>query len=81
MKYRFLLHLLSHRIVVINITSFSLPTQIYPPDGERREVPAIRFQGWKDAERYLEMLGASTEMLKECYAELNKRSVAVLTII
>jgi hypothetical protein len=81
MKHRFLLHSLSHTIVAVDITEIGLPTEIYPRDGQRRVVPAVRFQSWNGAAQHLSALGADTKMLEETSVQLQKTSVAVLTIV
>jgi len=81
MKCRFLLHSLSHTVVVVDITDIGLPTEIYPRRGQQRMVPALRFQSWRDAAQYLLALGANNEMLHLASAHLRETSVAVLTIV
>jgi len=81
MKHRFLLHSLSHTIVVVDISEIGLPREIYPQDGQRQRVSTIRFRNWTDAERYLQRLGADAEALERICAQLEKTSVAVLTIV
>jgi len=81
MKYRFLLHSLSHTIVVVDITGFVLPTEVYPAEGQPRMVLALRFQSWRFAAEHLLVLGADTELLKTTATWLEKAGVAVLTIV
>ena len=80
MKHRFLLHSLSHTYVVVDITNVGLPTTIYPAAGQEQMVPLVRFQSWRDVERYFLNLGADQEALEKTSAWLGKTSVAVLTI-
>jgi hypothetical protein len=81
MKHRFLIHLLSHTILVVDITEIDLPSEIYPPDGQRKMVPTLRFQSWKDAEQYFVRLGSDIETLKKISTSIRKTSLAVLTIV
>jgi hypothetical protein len=81
MKHRFILHLLSHTFVIVDITSLGLTAEIYPSIGKEQSVPTLRFQSWKDAKRYLVSQGASPEMLETTFTWLRKSSVAVLTIV
>ncbi len=81
MKHRFLLYLLSHTIVVVDITEIGLPTEIYPPDGKRQMVPTVRFQSWTDVEHYFLSLGADAETLEKISAQFNKAGFGVLTIV
>lgn len=81
MKYRFLLHSLSHTFVVVDITEIGLPTEIYPKEGKEQIVPSLRFQNWRDAEQYFSGLGARSAALEETSATLRKNSTAVLTIL
>ena len=81
MMHRFLLHSLSHTVIVVDITDCGLPTDVFPPTGERRLVPSVRFQNWEDAKQYLGMLGADKELLEEAAIRLKQTSVAVLTIV
>ena len=81
MKHRLLLHLLSHTYVVVDITKIGLPTEIYPPEGKPQPASALRFQSWKDAEKYLLGLGATRDMIDQTSSQLQKTSVAVLTIV
>ncbi|HTS12113.1 MAG TPA: hypothetical protein VMH00_08360 [Candidatus Limnocylindrales bacterium] len=63
----------------MNITSFGLPTMIYPKAGEEQSVPALRFQSWNDAEKYFLDLGADPRELETVAATLSRTGVAVLT--
>jgi hypothetical protein len=81
MKHRFLLHSLSHTLVVVDITKIGLPTEIYPRTGQEQTVAVARFQSWRDAEQYFLTLGADAEELERTSAQLKEASVAVLTIV
>ena len=81
MKYRWLLYQLSHTVLAIDISGIGLPNEIYPPEGEEQTVPARRFQSWKDAELYLQELGASDDAMTQASAQLNRDGIGVLTIL
>ena len=81
MKHRFMLHSLSHTILVVDITQVGLPREVYPQEGKSQPVSALRFQTWKDAEQYLVDLGARADVLNRASAEISKTSLAVLTIL
>jgi hypothetical protein len=78
---RFLLHSLSHTTLIVDITQLGLPTTIYPPQGERSEVPALRFQSWRDAANYLVGAGADDGTIQKTASDLRDTSVAVVTIV
>jgi len=79
MKHRFLLHSLSHTVLVVDITEVGLPIGAQP-DRREQTVPILRFRGWGDAELYFRALGASREALGEAAIWLRKAGIAVLTI-
>jgi len=51
-----------------------------PAAGQEQTVPTVRFQSWRDAERYFLTLGAGAEVIETTYASLRGTGVAVLTI-
>lgn len=75
MKHRFLLHLLSHNIIVVDISGFGMSATGDPP-----RVPALRFKARKEAQEFLRAKGADTDALETTFSELKRASVAVLTI-
>jgi hypothetical protein len=79
MKHRFLIHSLSHTILVVDITQFGIETG--GRTGNPKMVPALRFSVWKEAEQYFRANGADSETLEEAHTCLSKASVAVMTII
>jgi hypothetical protein len=81
MRHRFLVHALSHTLLVVDITKTGLPAEIYPKTGQNQDVPSIRFNGWKDGQRYFLALGADTEMIEKTFAQIQQTGVAVLTIV
>jgi hypothetical protein len=81
MKHRFLIHSLNHTTLLVDISGIGLPAEIFPPQGKPQSVPSLRFQAWHDAEQYLLGLGASLGSLGIVVESLNKRGLAVLTII
>ena len=44
-------------------------------------VPSLRFQSWKEAERYFLAQGAEAEMIESAYAWFKRCSMVVLTIV
>ena len=81
MRHRFLLYRLSHTVVVVDLTEIGLPMEIYPPDGKRQMVPALRFQSFKDVERYLLSLGADVEGLGKTSGQFHNTGFGLLTIV
>ena len=81
MKHRFLIHSLSHTILVVDITQFGIEIEINTRTGNTKMVPALRFPVWKEAEQYFRANGADSETLEETRTHLSKASVAVMTII
>lgn len=81
MKHRFLLHSLSHTLVVVDITSFGLPTEIYPREGQRQTAPAFRFPSWNDVERCFLALGGDGKAIENAFASIQTVGLAVLTIL
>jgi hypothetical protein len=81
MRYRFLVHSLSHTFLVVDITDIGLPTEVYPANGRQQSVSALRFQSWRDVEEYFLKLGADPEAIKLASDRLKARSVDVLTIV
>jgi hypothetical protein len=55
--------------------------EIYPPDGKRQMVPALRFQSFKDVERYLLSLGADVEGLGKTSSQFHNTGFGLLTIV
>jgi hypothetical protein len=80
MKHRFLLHMMSHRILAVDITNVAPPAK---PSGtyEKENVPIIWFQGWKDAERYFLFAGADHAILEQTLEFIKITSTAILTIL
>jgi len=52
MKHRFLIHSLSHTILVVDITQFGIQIEINARTGNMKMIPALRFPVWKEAEQY-----------------------------
>jgi hypothetical protein len=78
MKYRFLLHNLSHTIVAVNITGLSVNIAGVGVNGG--SLPFVRFMSWDLAKQHFLELGAGQESLDAMQQDLKKTSVAVLTI-
>lgn len=81
MKHRFLLHVLSHTILVFDITEFGTVIEINPRTGNMKMVPALWFPVWKQAGQYLRAKGADSEVLDGTHAQLKKTGFAVLTVV
>jgi hypothetical protein len=81
MKHRFLLHSLSHTWLIVDITAIGLPNEIYPEEGKKQTVPALRFQNWTHVERYLRSQGADSDEIECLSVALKRYSVGVLTIV
>jgi hypothetical protein len=80
MNQRFLIHSINHTILLVDITSIGLPTEIYPPEGKAQDLLSLRFQTWQEAERFLLRLGAAELPLEKANSWLKKMGLAVLTI-
>jgi hypothetical protein len=80
MKHRFLLHMMSHRILAVDITNVAPPAK---PSGtyEKETVPLIWFQSWKDAESYFLFAGADQALLEQTRGFIRMTSTAILTIL
>jgi hypothetical protein len=82
MKHRFLIHLLSHTVLVVDISQFGVEIESSNVrTGNTKMVPALRFPVWKEAEQYLRVNGVDSETLEKTHAQLSKASVAVVTIV
>lgn len=81
MKHRFLLHRLSHTILIVDISEIGVTFEINARGDNTKMVPALRFPVWKEAEQYLRAKGADAEALSITSKGLNKMGVAALTII
>ena len=79
MKHRFLLHSLSHTILVVDISEVGMA--IDPKTGNTQMAPALRFINWNDAAQYFRANGADGETIERTHAQLDKNSVAVITIV
>jgi hypothetical protein len=82
MKHRFLIHLLSHTVLVVDISQFGVEIESSNVrTGNTKMVPALRFPVWKEAEQYLRVNGVDSETLEKTRGQLSKASVAVVTIV
>jgi lipid A disaccharide synthetase len=81
MKHRFLLHFLSHTVLVVDITAVGAANESAVPAGQEQTVPILRFKSWTDAEQYFLNLEATTEAIASASAWLRKSGTAVLTIV
>jgi hypothetical protein len=79
-KHRFLIHEVNHTILLVDISTVGLPTEIYPPEGKRQELSSLRFQSWESAEQFLQERGATSDCLSRTQEWLRKSSVAIVTI-
>jgi hypothetical protein len=82
MKHRFLIHSLSHTILIVDISQFGIEMESNNVRTENTKmVPALRFPVWKEAEQYLLANGADSEMIEKIHTQLGKASVSVMTIV
>jgi hypothetical protein len=79
MKYRFLLHFISHTYVIVDITNVELSNQ--SRHGNTQMAPAFRFTSWKEAKAFLLAKRATTETVDSTNAQLRSMSLAVATIL
>jgi len=77
---RYLIHMLNHTILLIDVTPVGLPAQVFPPEGLEQTLVSFRFQTWQTAEQFLRKAGADAELLHATRRTLNATSLAVLTI-
>ena len=80
-KYRFLIHSLSHTFVVVDISTIGMPTQIYPTTGQVQQVSAFRFRRWNDVQAYLFKSGAEARSINEAAEHVKRTGLAVLTVV
>ena len=80
MKSRYLIHLLNHGALVIDISTIGLRNRIYPSDGEQQVLPSRRFQTWRAAQDFLLKSGVPLELLNKINDKLKSSNVAVLTV-
>jgi hypothetical protein len=80
MKHRYLIYLLNHTPLVVDLTSVGLPDEIYPPEGREQDLPSRRFRSWQTARQFLLSNGADPESLGKVEGALRAASLAVLTI-
>ncbi|MGA3053998.1 MAG: hypothetical protein ABSD63_07305 [Candidatus Korobacteraceae bacterium] len=81
MTHRFLLHSLSHTILVVDITDVGTAIEINPRTENKKMVPALRFVTWKETEQYFRGKGADDKTIETAHAQLHKTSTAVMTIV
>ena len=80
MKHRFLLHLLSHSVIIVDITGFGTSTEGGGAIASPTKVPAFRFNAQTEAAQFLRARGADTDALDAMFSQLDDASTAVLTI-
>jgi hypothetical protein len=80
-KNRYLIHLINHTALLIDITPIGIPSEVLPPEGEERALSSARFRSWKFAEQFLLKEGADPKQLRKAEDTLNATSLAVLTIL
>ena len=78
---RFIVYPLNHTILAVDVTEIGLPVGIYPPDGELKMVPSLRFHNWRFAENYFLKKGAHTEDLQKVSLLVAKGAITALTIV
>ena len=75
---RYVLHEINHTVLLIDITSISIPREILPTEGKAEDLLSLRFQSWKWAEKFLLDNGASCENLDKTRDLLTKTSMAIV---
>ena len=78
---RFIIYPLNHTILAVDITEIGLPAGIYPPEGELKMVPSLRFHNWRFAELYFLKKGADADVLEKLSKLISKGSITELTIV
>ena len=76
---RFVIHLLNHTYLVIDISAVGLPSTVLPRDGEPHSVSSLRFQNWKNAADFLKGRGVRDSLLDSAVTSLRKTSLAIVT--
>lgn len=78
---RFIIYPLNHTILTVDITEIGLPVGVYPPEGELKMVPSLRFHNWSHAESYFLQKGARADELRKLSLLVTKGAPTVLTIV
>ncbi len=78
MKYRFLLHMLSHTTVAVNITGLS--GNIAGDGVNDSSLPFMQFASWDRAKQHFLELGAEQKSLDAKEQQLKTTGAGVLTI-
>jgi hypothetical protein len=65
-------------VLLIDITSISIPREIFPPEGKAEDLLSLRFQSWEWAEKFLLDSGASRDNLDKARDSLTKTGVAIV---
>jgi hypothetical protein len=77
-RRRYVLHEINHTVLLIDITSISIPREIFPPEGKAEDLLSLRFQSWEWAEKFLLDSGASRDNLDKARDSLTKTGVAIV---
>lgn len=78
---RFIIYPLNHTILAVDVIEIGLPAGIYPPEGELKMVPTLRFHNWNFAENYFLKKGAPLDELRKLFILVAKGALTVLTIV
>jgi len=82
MKHRFLIHALSHTVLVVDISQFGVEIEASNVrTGNAKIVPAVRFPVWKEAEQYFRANGADAETIENAQTQLDQEGIVVMTIV
>jgi hypothetical protein len=81
MKHRFLLHSLSHTILVVDVSQIGIELQIDGRGPDTQAVPTFRFRSWKDAAQFLRAKEADDDTIAKAGLSLRRNCVALITVV
>ena len=81
MNPSYLLHWMSHRILVVDISGEGVNGLLVGEKKEPDAIPILRFGSWDSAAAYFRLMGADEELLEQTHSWLQRTSTATLTIL
>ena len=81
LRRSFIVYEVNHTILLIDMTSISLPREVFPPEGKAEDLLSLRFQAWRHAEKFMLDGGASRDSLDKTRESLNKNNFAIINIL